>query len=100
MTETDPVAYLRNRHARAEQLARACPPGQSLLPEPDGVLARVKAERELLVEHAVHECGDREWCALEPKHQRAFCNACRPGMFWPCRTVRLLAAGWGWTEDA
>ena len=72
---------------------------------PDKTLARVEAERDLLVEHAPDE---EHWpecvrCVGVTRDVevgggmtvRAFESA--P---WPCRPVRLLAAGWGWTEES
>jgi hypothetical protein len=67
---------------------------------PGTVLARVAAEREILVEHAVHRCGQQPWdCALEPTVGRSFCNACRAGVLYPCRTVLWLAKAWGWEAE-
>lgn len=79
----DPVAYLRNRHARAQQLARACPPGQSLLPDPADVLARVTAERAVLEDCENVLSGWTYGETRELAHD----------------VIAGLAAGWGWTEE-
>jgi hypothetical protein len=74
------------------------PAFDALLPEPEAVLRRVAAERELLAEHAdegareCKVCAPVDWDAEE-----------RPGRYrypagYPCRTVLLLAKAWGWTE--
>lgn len=68
--------------------------------DPASVLRRIAADRKTFAEHQVHECGDVDGCALEPGHQRAFCNQCRPGVLWPCPTVLHLAEGWGWNPDS
>jgi hypothetical protein len=69
------------------------------LHHPVAVLRRVAAERELLAEHAdegareCRVCAPIDWVAEE-----------RPGRYrypadFPCRTMLLLAKGWGWTDE-
>lgn len=64
--------------------------------EPDAVLRRIAAERELLAEHCNTNSGDCAVCVVGqwgyPTH-----GGCSPAS-WPCRTVLLLAKGWGWEE--
>lgn len=65
------------------------PAFDEFLPEPEAVLRRVAAERQVLAEHADDGAG--------------YCGVCA---HWavrlpsPCRTVLLLAQAWGWTEEA
>lgn len=68
---------------------------------PAAVLRRIAADRKQLAEHPVHV-----YEAFGPR-----CKTCRGGMVqmhsgpieagqpYPCTTVRLLAEGWGWTEE-
>lgn len=139
MTEEHPaVAYLRNAHARAEELARAATSGpwkagehtdygfrvgaadgsawvawagaygdepESSRPDsefiaandPTAMLARVATERQILDEHTNVNDGDCGTC-VDGRWGYPTHGGSSPQR-WPCRTVRLLAAGWGWTAD-
>lgn len=65
--------------------------------DPTAVLARVAAERAVLDEHANVNDGDCGTC-VDGRWGYPTHGGSSPQR-WPCRTVRLLAAGWGWTED-
>lgn len=69
---------------------------------PDAVLRRVAADRQILAEHqSTRGLGyvGRDYVEMD-----SVCTSCGKsgeyGVLWPCRTVRLLAEAWGWTEDA
>jgi hypothetical protein len=67
---------------------------------PDAVLRRVAADRQILTEHAndygdCAVCAGPEWYSDDAEGNREWS---RPAIPWPCRTVLLLAEGWGWTE--
>lgn len=64
---------------------------------PTAVLARVEAERAVLAEHESYFGRCCSVCAEEDYDgaERLF----RRPVDWPCGTVRLLATGWGWTEE-
>jgi hypothetical protein len=63
--------------------------------DPRSVIARCEAELAILEEHGIDDTfGDGDFC----------CSSCGdvPQVPWPCKTVRLLAAGYkyrpGWAE--
>jgi hypothetical protein len=63
---------------------------------PASVLRRIEADRAILTEHQVDEgrycrrCA--QWLDIPIGQQREADDA----VDYPCQTVRLLAAGWGW----
>lgn len=61
---------------------------------PAAVLRRIAADRQLLELHAqAHECSSWDEVAGD-------FNTCQWVNEWEtCSTVRLLAEGWGWTEE-
>lgn len=63
---------------------------------PAAVLRRVAADRQILAEHGLVEKDRPGFDVTEGK--LIVCSTCW-GEVWPCRTVRLLAEAWGWTED-
>lgn len=67
---------------------------------PGTVLRRVAAERQILAGHQVTQGLGYVGC--DYTEMDAVCTGCGTadeyGTPWPCRTVLLLAAGWGWTE--
>lgn len=65
---------------------------------PAAVLARVRAERAILAEHA-SDYGDCKACGRASDETNGLGFAFFEAVDWPCTTVRLLAAGWGWTEE-
>ena len=65
------------------------------LMQPTAVLARVAADRQILAEHAKAPMAACAACA-DTRHPDPRQWAL---VVWPCRTVLLLAAGWGWTEE-
>jgi len=64
--------------------------------DPVAVLSRVAADRQILAEH-VDGCGDCSVCARASDESDGRGNAYHEPLPWPCRTVLLLAEGWGWT---
>ncbi|SEM35033.1 DUF6221 family protein [Streptacidiphilus jiangxiensis] len=115
MSEHAAVAFLRDAHTRAEEVARAAKEPAVLLwpthpvefllagqevttPEtraaeahirmhmPEAVLRRVDAERAVLGDHAEVEGG----CAVCAEAGSA------ARLAWPCPTVVGLARAWGW----
>lgn len=72
---------------------------------PGLVLRRIEAERELLAEHAPDDlrfpeclrCGGNT-VDVELGGGRILRH--KEPVDWPCQTIRLLARGWGWTEEA
>ena len=97
----DIVAYVRGQEYRGVQgRTMANKHLIATMADPVEVLRRVTAERGILAEHAVHRCGQQPWdCALESTVGRSFCNACRAGVLYPCRTVLGLAKAWGWEAE-
>ena len=77
-----PVAFLEAELGRVEELA------------PEAVLRRVKADRQILAEHADDE-GECATCAAEGDGGGIMFLGHVP---YPCRTVRLLAEAWGWEK--
>ncbi|MFE2407062.1 DUF6221 family protein [Kitasatospora sp. NPDC059408] len=63
--------------------------------DPQTVLRRVAADRQILDEHQV-DVRDRPSFVLNTGTVSC-CSTCW-GETWPCRTVRLLAEGYGWEE--
>lgn len=62
--------------------------------DPAAVLRRIAADRQILELHAqAHECSSWDEVAGD-------FNTCQWVNEWEtCSTVRLLAEGWGWTEE-
>ena len=69
------------------------------LHDPAAVLRRVAADRQILAEHA-NDSGDCAACGRPSEETNSRGFAFFAEVPWPCRTVRLLAEAWGWTEDA
>lgn len=65
------------------------------LPDPDAVLLRIEAEREILAEHML-EVRERPTFVLN-EGSMPCCSTCW-GSLYPCRTVLLLAKSWGWKD--
>lgn len=113
------IVWLRGVHEHAEKLCRG--PYMTIrikghtesndLHDPPAVLARVEAERAILTEH--EPWIDRRTVGLvvqAGQRPRPLCGRCvcdwrmdddedpswrmHGPVAWPCRTVRLLAAGW------
>lgn len=64
--------------------------------------APVTADRQILVEHTDDGYGECVRCADEGSDVEiggGFIECLRGALPWPCRTVRLLAEAWGWTEN-
>ncbi|GAB2696577.1 DUF6221 family protein [Kitasatospora kifunensis] len=129
MVEHPAVDFLRQAHSRAEGLARAAhsyklvaAPGS---PSPDGwvvdealcllkagaptaefivgygpstVLRRVGVERRILAEHKPVEAVGYDGYGVAVIDTCDLCGSQYAP--YPCRTVLLLAAGWGWTEGS
>jgi hypothetical protein len=68
--------------------------------DPQATLRRIAADRKTL---ALHQTPGRMYeYAGAPPRETAICRVCRyqePMSEDPCETVRLLAEGWGWTEE-
>jgi hypothetical protein len=68
--------------------------------DPASVLRRVKADRQILAEHA-DDGGDCRMCCeagmSEYVHDYGVVET-RGAVDYPCRTVRLLAEAWGWED--
>jgi hypothetical protein len=93
----DTVAYTRGRSGTGWQVGNMM---HIAAWGPDVVLRRVAAERELLAEHrSTHGLGyvGRDYVGMD-----SVCTSCGTadeyGVPWPCRTVLLLAEGYGWKE--
>lgn len=117
----DPIAFLMAALARAEETAKAVgtvswgaasttgPGGWAEyiafrhLMGPDALLRRVAADRQIIAEHAEVDgccriCADGKDVDLLDYGGWGSLVEAVP-LPWPCRTVRLLAQAWGWTEE-
>lgn len=74
------------------------PAFDEFLPEPEAVLRRVAAERQILVKHGLVNTTGYDAYGAASFDACGICgrNGYTPG---PCGTVLLLAQAWGWTED-
>lgn len=102
-SKREPVVYDEGWPSR-EQVAHIV--GNS----PAAVLRRISADRKLLDRHAAIDCKEfgcdcRSCCATcrwtendERGTEQAWGEPTRHA--YPCPTIRLIAEGWGWTEEA
>jgi hypothetical protein len=85
----EPVVYDEGWPSEAQQQHIA-------LHDPTAVLRQVAAARAILDEHA-NDYGDCTVCARASDESDGRGSAFHEPLPWPCRTVLLLAEGWGWT---
>jgi hypothetical protein len=69
-----------------------------VLHDPESVLRRVAADRQILAEHA-NDGGDCSTCGRPSEETNGRGHAFHETVDWPCRTVLLLAEAYGWEQQ-